>query len=225
LIKSKYDKQYYIENRDRIVERSKNYYFSHRIFKKRFCWICDKDLSGTKKRRFCDECSPKISDLKNRLKLEVHNNRRYLIKLLGGKCIRCGNEENLHIHHINRDNKLSNFKLLCSKCHLKRDTKYYVNFNPVNLTEELKKYLKCELCSSKKYVVLHHKDFNRKDNRVGNLIFLCMKCHTLTHLQDERFKNAISKGWFKEKSCQMLSNTKNPLNSEDLSQIDEVYEG
>jgi len=36
---------------------------------------------------------------------------------------------------------------------------------------------------------------------------------------------AISKGWFKEKSCQMLSNTKNPLNSEDLSQIGEVYEG
>jgi hypothetical protein len=38
-------------------------------------------------------------------------------------------------------------------------------------------------------------------------------------------KNEYDKQYYIEKSCQMLSNTKNPLNSEDLSQIDEVYEG
>lgn len=44
---------------------------------------------------------------------------------------------------------------------------------------------KCELCGSNKYLVVHHKDFNRYNNIETNLQTLCRSCHTKTHLENK----------------------------------------
>lgn len=39
----------------------------------------------------------------------------------------------------------------------------------------------CSFCGSVKRVHVHHKNKNRKDNSQGNLMYLCLSCHTKLH--------------------------------------------
>jgi len=41
----------------------------------------------------------------------------------------------------------------------------------------------CKQCGykNKKVLIVHHKDFNRKNNNIKNLIWLCRNCHYLIH--------------------------------------------
>jgi predicted HNH restriction endonuclease len=41
----------------------------------------------------------------------------------------------------------------------------------------------CVLCkvSDKRILAVHHKDNNRKNNKVENLVWLCHNCHILVH--------------------------------------------
>jgi hypothetical protein len=39
----------------------------------------------------------------------------------------------------------------------------------------------CEICGSIKYINVHHKDENEKNNNRDNLQILCRKCHFLMH--------------------------------------------
>lgn len=39
----------------------------------------------------------------------------------------------------------------------------------------------CEICASHNYLVVHHIDQNRKNNRDENLILLCRSCHASVH--------------------------------------------
>ncbi|MEG1726259.1 MAG: HNH endonuclease, partial [Anaerovoracaceae bacterium] len=59
-----------------------------------------------------------------------------------------------------------------------------------NLTKERRDYRsiafankehKCEICGEKNYGVLevHHKDMNRDNNNISNLMIVCSKCHHL----------------------------------------------
>lgn len=43
--------------------------------------------------------------------------------------------------------------------------------------------LKCRMCmvSDKRVLVIHHKNHNRDDNSISNLICLCLNCHFLVH--------------------------------------------
>lgn len=52
----------------------------------------------------------------------------------------------------------------------------------------------CLLCANKdaRVLVAHHKDHNRKNNKVSNLTWLCYNCHHLVHfdsIMDERVRN------------------------------------
>lgn len=40
---------------------------------------------------------------------------------------------------------------------------------------------KCCLCSSIKFLCIHHKDKNRKNNNLDNLMIVCKSCHTKIH--------------------------------------------
>jgi hypothetical protein len=39
----------------------------------------------------------------------------------------------------------------------------------------------CQRCGSLKHIVIHHKNRNRKDNRLSNLEILCRRCHFIEH--------------------------------------------
>ena len=41
---------------------------------------------------------------------------------------------------------------------------------------------KCELCGSDSYLCVHHKDGNRNNNSLDNLITVCKKCHQVHHV-------------------------------------------
>lgn len=39
----------------------------------------------------------------------------------------------------------------------------------------------CERCKSRKYLLVHHKDYDRSNNSRGNLEVLCRRCHQEDH--------------------------------------------
>ncbi len=41
----------------------------------------------------------------------------------------------------------------------------------------------CEVCkiTDERVIVVHHKDQNRRNNRLENLIWLCRNCHYIVH--------------------------------------------
>lgn len=42
---------------------------------------------------------------------------------------------------------------------------------------------KCQICGEKnvKVLLVHHKDYNRKNHQIKNLVWLCWNCHHLVH--------------------------------------------
>lgn len=65
-------------------------------------------------------------------------------------------------------------------------------------TKELKQKVrkrdefKCQKCKRKKDLVVHHKDFNKKNNKINNLRVLCRSCHIKLHA-NERTNNKIKR--------------------------------
>ena len=43
---------------------------------------------------------------------------------------------------------------------------------------------KCQKCGIKKNIVVHHKDFNKKNNHISNLEVLCRSCHMKIHANE-----------------------------------------
>ena len=58
-----------------------------------------------------------------------------------------------------------------------------------------RKFLKdgCELCGSKKNLLVHHKDKDRHNNNLSNLQTLCESCHNKVHNNVRNFKEAYKK--------------------------------
>ena len=53
----------------------------------------------------------------------------------------------------------------------------------------------CELCSSKSFLLVHHKDKNRENCNVDNLQTLCKSCHSKIHcIRDKQGKYMSCKG-------------------------------
>lgn len=48
---------------------------------------------------------------------------------------------------------------------------------------------KCAKCGGESYLIIHHKDGNRRNNDLDNLTTLCKSCHADAHGQILRFKN------------------------------------
>ena len=47
----------------------------------------------------------------------------------------------------------------------------------------------CEICNSKNQLRVHHKDRNRQNNDLDNLMIVCKSCHNKIH---EKWKNLLS---------------------------------
>lgn len=58
---------------------------------------------------------------------------------------------------------------------------------------------KCFNCNNCKRLIVHHKDFNKKNNELGNLITVCQPCHNKIHMvqwgrdKNGRFAKAITR--------------------------------
>ena len=79
--------------------------------------------------------SPRADYMRDYMRQRYHNRRQKAIEMLGGKCVKCGDTNNLHFDHIDRSKKtfrladinsvsdqalekeLKNIQLLCPKCH------------------------------------------------------------------------------------------------------------
>jgi hypothetical protein len=57
----------------------------------------------------------------------------------------------------------------------------------IGVYRRLKKRTACERCSSKKHLLIHHKDGNRYNNELTNLECLCKRCHQIEHRCWESF--------------------------------------
>jgi len=90
--------------------------------------------------------------------------------------------------------KDSRGKLLCSK---KCTNKHSSNMKKGKLNPKFnngwRQYINvksdivfCEKCNKRKKLEIHHKDGNRRNNKIDNLIRVCRRCHMLL---DGRFKN------------------------------------
>ncbi|MBI2450384.1 MAG: HNH endonuclease [Candidatus Nealsonbacteria bacterium] len=51
------------------------------------------------------------------------------------------------------------------------------------ILERSNKKMMCVHCGTtdRRVLMVHHKDINRKNNKIKNLIWLCQNCHHLTH--------------------------------------------
>ncbi len=93
-------------------------------------------------------------------------------------------------------------KFFCSKSHqtLWRNRVYSGPNHPLwkdGRNQEYRSFLlqsdaiqKCKMCGNKdkRLLVVHHKDEKRNNNKVKNLIWLCLNCHHLVHYYKEKLK-------------------------------------
>lgn len=90
-------------------------------------------------------------------------------------------------------------KFFCSKsCQTVWRNKYYSGPNHPfwkggintyrNLLLSTKKKVECVVCKENDARVLqvHHKDGNHRNNSLDNLVWLCVNCHRLVHLHNEK---------------------------------------
>lgn len=114
--------------------------------------------------------------------------------LIRGKfvnCYQCGKK----IWRTPKDSRKSKSKnFFCSKsCQTIWRNKFYSGPNhPLwvggefagrGILERANRKMRCESCGvlDKRVLMVHHKDCNRKNNKLVNLIWLCHNCHHLTH--------------------------------------------
>lgn len=99
---------------------------------------------------------------------------------------------------LNKISRSKSHKFFCSKsCQSLWRNREYVESKSKNWKDGRKSYRNilirhhikpvCEICGIKDLRVLnvHHRDHNRFHNQLDNLIWLCLNCHYLTHLNDK----------------------------------------
>ena len=111
------------------------------------------------------------------------------------KCDMCGKEVYRAPRMIERS---KSGKYFCNKsCQTLWRNQLYIGENHSNYTDGkasyrsvlsragVKKY--CRLCKTKDFrvIAVHHKDKNRKNNSIENLVYLCHNCHHLVHRYPE----------------------------------------
>jgi 5-methylcytosine-specific restriction endonuclease McrA len=95
------------------------------------------------------------------------------------------NIRNLRPHNKGEFHHDDQSKEKMSLSHRKEKTWCWDGGTSQNYYKRLIQYLhinmQCEECGSKKYTVIHHRNRNRKDNRIENLKILCRSCHHKEH--------------------------------------------
>jgi len=64
----------------------------------------------------------------------------------------------------------------------------YIDYKNMLVQSNVKRI--CKLCrtSDKRLLIAHHKDRNRKNHDIGNLVWLCHNCHHLVHNYNLKIK-------------------------------------
>ncbi len=59
------------------------------------------------------------------------------------------------------------------------------------ILERANRKMVCARCniSNKRVLIVHHKNRNRKNNKLSNLVWLCHNCHHLVHHYDVKYKD------------------------------------
>lgn len=153
------------------------------------CKICNKEFHtkpSQQKRGHGIYCSPKCH----------HNGLRK------GKYIKCDTCGKKAWKAPKALKKTKSGKLFCNKsCHMiwKNKTRLsgenhpnWINgqFAGRGIMERSKRKPICVLCKNteKRVLAVHHKDHNRQNNKLSNLIWLCHNCHHLVHNYDVSLK-------------------------------------
>jgi len=155
-------------------------------------------------------------ELERRLKISIKNRRTpkdYIKKrtwVMKFKCSYCGKEVIKRVH-------LSSKHKFCSReCYWKWKKLYglewryqivdKVSIDRIGTSDNfLYKYLKpllpnrCEICGSDKNLEIHHKDGNRRNNSLNNLMVVCRSCHRKIDNRIKNIKNKTGKPYLKYK--------------------------
>ena len=59
--------------------------------------------------------------------------------------------------------------------------KIYTKLELYKLVHDIWKKDHCDICGSKKYLTIHHKDNNKNNNKYKNIGTLCKLCHRTIH--------------------------------------------
>ena len=103
---------------------------------------------------------------------------------------------------ITTKSKVKNGKMSADKVGIGSGNGYVGKDSPffktgIGIYKRLKKEsmdeLKCEICNSTKFLEVHHKDHNRENNELDNLILLCKSCHKKEHIHRDEFGRFIKK--------------------------------
>lgn len=118
------------------------------------CRICGcRYRMKARKSFYCNECGRK----KRSMDVMLRRKREHPETVIG--CGSGGNQQGEKNH--NYKNGLSHY----------RDN--FLKWNP--------DICQCEICGSVDYLVVHHVDQNRKNNKPENLMMLCRSCHAQVH--------------------------------------------
>lgn len=118
---------------------------------------------GDHGREYCsDRCKNKVHGLKTKTLI----------------CPQCGKKFTRQRKHLRKYcSDECRYKFL----HYKENNNHYISEVHKIKKDGLKE---CQKCGYKKYTEIlgiHHKDFNRKNNLINNLIVLCPNCHSIEH--------------------------------------------
>jgi len=118
-------------------------------------------------------------------------------------CFVCARQTYKSLSQIKRS-KSGNF--FCSKkCQTLWRNKYFVGEKHANWQSGIGTYRnilkrsdileKCNLCGieNRKILSVHHVDHNRSNNKISNLIWLCLNCHHLVHNDLDSHENLQNK--------------------------------
>lgn len=85
-----------------------------------------------------------------------------------------------------------------------------INFRNTLITLIKKYFIYCEECDEFRAIQVHHKDKNRKNNKLCNLLLVCRKCHLKLHdkLDEKKYNGSrltknISNKWTEEKEIKV----------------------
>lgn len=150
----------------------------------------------------CNNCKKEFECENKRYNWSVKNNKplycskkcfhKSRVGRIIDKCYTCNKSIS---RQLNQVKKSKSGKLFCSKsCSVSFNNKLRIWEDHPNFKHGIGSYrnrklqiskMECERCkiSDKRVLQVHHKDQNRKNNKIENLELLCANCHLIEHYQ------------------------------------------